>query len=103
MTADSFRSADGPARRPDVEWITFDGEAVLYDPTAHTLHRLNAGATAVWAACDGTVPMDRITSAIEDAYSGSPGEIARDVPAVIAQFRRLGLLRPEPAERDAAC
>jgi Coenzyme PQQ synthesis protein D (PqqD) len=100
---DPSRITDSPMRRPDVEWVELDGEAVLYDPTAHTLHRLNAGATAVWAVCDGTVPMDRITSAIEDAYSGSPGEIARDVPAVIAQFRRLGLLRPEPAERDAAC
>jgi hypothetical protein len=48
-------------------------------------------------------PMDRITRAIEDAYCGPPGEIARDVRAVIAQFRRLGLLRPELAEHDAAC
>jgi hypothetical protein len=43
-------------RRPDVEWLELDGEAVLYDPTAHALHRLNTGATAVWAASDGTVP-----------------------------------------------
>jgi Coenzyme PQQ synthesis protein D (PqqD) len=103
MIADSSRSADGPARRPDVEWVTLDGEAVLYDPTAHALHRLNTSATAVWAACDGTAPLGRITTAIEDVYSAPPGEIAREVPAVIAQFRRLGLLRPEPAEGDGAC
>jgi len=67
------------------------------DPTAHVLHRLNAGATAVWAACDGTAPMDRITRAIEDVYSGPPGDIARDVAAVIDRFRRLGLLQRSPA------
>jgi hypothetical protein len=102
MSQDAHSSeADRPVRRPDVEWVTLDGEAVLYDPTANVLHRLNPTAAAVWAACDGTEPMHRITSAIEDAYSGPPGEIARDVPAVINRFRRLGLLRVAPGKRDA--
>jgi hypothetical protein len=92
------RGADRPKRRPDVEWVTLDGEAVLYDPTANVLHRLNAGAVAVWAACDGTASMDGITKAIVDAYSGPPGEIGRDVPAFIARFRRLGLLQPSSVE-----
>jgi Coenzyme PQQ synthesis protein D (PqqD) len=99
-SVDPSREADRPTRRPDVEWVTLDGEAVLYDPTGHTLHRLNAAATAVWAACDGTAPSDRITSAIENAYSGPPGEIARDVPVVIDRFRRLDLLRRAPDGDD---
>jgi coenzyme PQQ synthesis protein D (PqqD) len=96
--ADPSRGAERPTRRPDVEWATFDGEAVLYDPTANVLHRFNAGAVAVWAVCDGTASIDGITRAIVDAYSGPPGEIGRDVPAVIAQFRRLGLLLPSSVE-----
>ena len=96
--ADPSRGAERPTRRVDVEWVTLDGEAALYDPTANVLHRLNAGAAAVWAVCDGTASMDEITRAIVDAYSGPPGEIGRDVPAVIARFRRLGLLQPSWVE-----
>jgi hypothetical protein len=48
---DSSRYAAFPARRPEVEWVELDGEALLYDPTTQVLHRLNRGAAAVWAAC----------------------------------------------------
>jgi hypothetical protein len=92
---------DIPMRRSDVEWVELDGEAVLYDPRAHTLHRLNASAATVWRACDGTAAPDQITRAIEDGYSGSRGSIAPDVSDVIAQFRRLGLLE-RPGEDAAA-
>jgi Coenzyme PQQ synthesis protein D (PqqD) len=94
-------TTDHPMRRPDVEWVELDGEAVLYDPTAQVLHRLNASAAAVWAACDGTASVDRITSVIAHTYSGAQGDVARDVPPVIDQLRRLGLLRPSPAEGAA--
>jgi Coenzyme PQQ synthesis protein D (PqqD) len=83
----------GPARRPDVEWVELDGEVVLYDPAAHVLHRLNREGAAVWAACDGRNTAEGIISAIDDAYAGSSQAIARDVPAAIDRFRRLGLLR----------
>jgi Coenzyme PQQ synthesis protein D (PqqD) len=91
-----------PTRRPDLEWVELDGEVVLYDPGAHTLHRLNAGAAAVWAACDGAAAQEYITRAIEETYSGPRGAIERDVPAIIAEFRRLNLLLQSPAESDDA-
>jgi hypothetical protein len=100
-SVDRSRDADRPTRRPDVEWVTLDGEAVLYDPTGHTLHRLNAAATAVWAACDGRATPAEIIQVIDGTYEGSPQEIARDVPAVIDRFRRLGLLRRAPDGDDA--
>jgi hypothetical protein len=92
---------DGPTRRPDVEWVTLDGEAVLYDPTAHTLHRLNAAAAAVWAACNGRATPAEIIRVIDGTYEGSPRAIAHDVPAVIDRFRQLGLLRRAPDGDDA--
>jgi hypothetical protein len=98
---DSSRFAAFPARRPGVEWVELDGEAVLYDPTTQVLHRLNRGAAAVWAACDGTSSADEIIRALDDAHSGSRRAIARDVPAVINRFRGLGLLRS--AEVGPAC
>lgn len=93
----------GPARRADVEWVELDGDAVLYDPAAHVLHRLNPEAAAVWAACDGRTTAEGIIGAIDDAYAGSSEAIARDVPAAIDRFRRLGLLhRARAADDDDA-
>lgn len=85
--------ADTPARRSDVEWVELDGEAVLYDPRSQTLHQLNAGAAAVWAALDGSTTTSQITHLIEGAYQGAKDAIARDVAAVIRRFRRSNLLR----------
>jgi hypothetical protein len=101
-SAHPMRDTAIPVRRADVEWVVLDGEAVLYDPSAHTLHRLNAGAAAVWTACDGTASQGQITRTIEDAYPGSEGVIARDVPAVIESFRRSSLLEQSPAEGGSA-
>jgi Coenzyme PQQ synthesis protein D (PqqD) len=56
----------------------------------------------VWAACDGIASPDEIAHLIEEAYAGSRQAIARDVPAVINRFRRLGLLRPTTGEGDDA-
>ena len=99
-SVDPSREADRPTRRPDVEWVRLDGEAVLYDPTGDSLHRLNAAATAVWAACDGRATPAEIIRVMNGTYEGSPRAIARDVPAVIDRFRRLGLLRRVPGGDD---
>jgi Coenzyme PQQ synthesis protein D (PqqD) len=100
-TTEHSSALDLPVRRADVEWVKLDREAVLYDPRAHMLHRLNAGAAAVWAACDGTASAGQITRSIQDTHSGSRGVIERDVTAVIERLRRLDLLWPSPVERDA--
>jgi hypothetical protein len=57
---DRPRDAENPSRRPDVEWVELDGEAVLYDPTQLTFDRLSRGGAAVCAACDGTVSSEQI-------------------------------------------
>jgi Coenzyme PQQ synthesis protein D (PqqD) len=101
-SGEPLHGSDVPARKPDVEWVELEGEAVLYDPEVSMLQRLNRGAAAVWAACDGIDSSDEIARAIAGAHAGSPEEITRDVPAVINRFRRLGLVLPSAGERDAA-
>lgn len=88
----------GPARRADVEWVELDGDAVLYDPAAHVLHRLNPEAAAVWAACDGRTTAEGIIGAIDDAYAGSSEAIARDVPARYRPVSSVG-----PSTSGAGC
>jgi Coenzyme PQQ synthesis protein D (PqqD) len=96
-TSDPSPGSRVPVRRADVEWVELDREAVLYDPEAQVLHRLNTGAAAVWAACDGSASVEQITRAIEHTHSGPRDAITRDVAAAIDQLRRLRLLRPVPA------
>ena len=91
---------DTPTRRADVEWVELDGEAVVYDPRAHAMHRLNLSAAAVWAACDGTASTDRIIDAFESMFAEPRGAIATDVRAIIEQFRRLSLLTESPVEDE---
>jgi Coenzyme PQQ synthesis protein D (PqqD) len=91
---DALSPLEIPARREDVEWIELEGEAVLYDPSAHMLHRLNREAAAVWRSCDGSASTGQITCTLEEAYPASRETIATDVPAVIERLRRLSLLRP---------
>jgi hypothetical protein len=88
-----------PTRRTDVEWVELDGEAVVYDPRAEALHRLNVSAAAVWEACDGTASTDRIIGAFEEMFAEPPA-IASDVRAIIDRFRRLGLLKESPVEDE---
>jgi hypothetical protein len=86
-----------PARRSDVQWVDLDGEAVVYDPSAQTLHRLNRSATSVWRACDGRTSLVDIVRLLQSTHSGPDDVIARDVCEVVRSLRRTGLLR-EPAE-----
>jgi hypothetical protein len=96
------REGAAPQRRLDVEWIELDREAVLYDPRARTLHRLNAPAAAVWTACDGSATAEEISRALKGAYrEPSAAAIEDDVRALIARFRRLNLLEQSSVEADA--
>jgi hypothetical protein len=88
-----------PLVRSDVEWVELDGEVVVHDPRARTLHRLNATATAVWTACDGAASVVEIVRAVQEYYAGPRDGIARDVRSIIQRFRRLGLVRVAPARR----
>lgn len=81
-----------PLRRPDVEWIELDGEAVVHDPRTGSLHRLNASAASVWAASDGSSTVDDIVGAMRETYAGHDNAIAHDVHEALTQLRREGLL-----------
>src|SRR5688572_25028723 len=40
--------------RPDLVTRTIDGEVVILDQSAGTVHHLNATASHIWSECDGT-------------------------------------------------
>lgn len=91
-----------PATRPvarvaDVTVVELDSEAVVYDRRTGVLHHLNAGATLVFRACDGTSTIAELAGDIA-AVAGKPVEmIEPEVRAAIRGLRKADLL--EPARR----
>ena len=82
-----------PRRRPDVRAeVLPDGSMALYDPCTRVAYALNASATLVWQACDGTCATTSISDGLSAVYDAPPDVIAGDVAALLHDLTRLGLL-----------
>jgi hypothetical protein len=84
--------ASVPVPRASVEWVELDGEAVLHDSGAGTLHRLNPTAAVVWAHCDGSRSVAEIVRLLQRAHPGADDAIGRDVRGLMERLRRLHLI-----------
>lgn len=96
MTASGFDDATVPVRAPHVAWVVLDGEAVLHDTLAGTLHRLNPSATTVWEACDGSARVAAIVESLHAAFSGPAEAIGNDVRDLLASLGDSGLIVAAP-------
>lgn len=81
-----------PAARTDVEHVVLDGEAVVYDVAAGTLHHLNASATAVWSRCDGRSAVAKVLTDLAREFDVDVDVIERDVALVIEALVEQGLV-----------
>lgn len=80
--------------RPAVLW-ELDGEAVLYDPSAHEAIYLNAAALDIWRAADGACDLESV-AARRAALSGVGIEECRtDARHVMEAMTRHGWLKWE--------
>jgi hypothetical protein len=84
-----------PRLRPDLMARTVDGEAVVLDRAGGRVHQLNATASFVWSRLDGRTPPQEVVAAVAEAFDVEPETAARDVNALLEQFRALNLLAPE--------
>jgi hypothetical protein len=94
----SARDVYLPVPRADVEWVDVDGSAVLHDPAAEVVHRLNSAATEVWEACDGSRSVADIVRALQRAHPDAGDVLGRDVRELVETFRRLHLLAECPQQ-----
>jgi len=78
--------------RPDLVTRSIDGEVVILDRSAGTVHHLNATASHIWSECDGTQSAADIAARVAASFNGVPETVLEDVLATLADFRRLGLL-----------
>ena len=69
-----------------------DGETVLLDREGDRVHQLNATASFVWSKLDGNASAEDVAAAVTEAFEVEPETAARDVSALLDQFRTLNLL-----------
>jgi hypothetical protein len=84
--------ATKPSVRPDLDVVEVDGEAVVYDGDARTVHHLNQSAALVFSLCDGMSTVAQIAEAIADVYEMPQDEVLAQVKPLVADLRRLRLL-----------
>jgi hypothetical protein len=78
--------------RSDLATRAVEGELIILDRTAETVHHLNATATYIWSACDGTHSADDIVASLTASFGDVPPTVLGDVLTTLADFRRRGFL-----------
>ena len=81
-----------PQRRLDLLCRTIEGEAVILNDQAGTLHRLNPTASVIWDCCDGTSSVDDIVARLASAYDVDLRTCQKDVSEIILKLESLNLL-----------
>ena len=84
---------DRPRRRAEVVLRELGTEAMLYDPAADRVVRLNATAQRIWACCDGTRDVTSIVASLRAAFMvAAEAELEADVRLTLQAFAEAGLL-----------
>jgi hypothetical protein len=82
-------------RSPAVIYEVVDGRAVLVDPDGVELITLNAVATLVWEALDGTREVPELATAIVDGLEGvTLPDLEHDIGEFLNEVEAAGLITP---------
>jgi hypothetical protein len=82
-----------PRGRGDVVRRDLGTEAMLYDPVADRIVRLNRTALRIWDLCDGARDLAEIAGALAADFAAGPGaDVRADVGAAVGAFAAAGLL-----------
>ena len=84
-----------PVHSPDVDHLAFGDEVLVFD--GELLQRLVGSAAAIWGRIDGVRSSERIIRDLAKDF-GSAAELAKDVPAFLAELERAGLIHLEPTQ-----
>lgn len=81
-----------PPRRQDVIEEPLDGEAVLFDPSNGSIHRLNQTALEVWRRCDGRATVEEIAqrqTELNDVEYDTALDFVEQVLALLVESKLL--------------
>lgn len=80
-------------RSPAVVYEVVDGRAVLVDPDGEELITLNAVATLVWEALDGTRGVPELATAIAPGLEGvTLPDLEHDIAEFLGEIEAAGLI-----------
>jgi hypothetical protein len=83
-----------PAAAPWVATVELDGEAVLFDERAGTLHHLDQVATIIWVRFDGSITLDALAGELSATFGAEPEQVRDDLLGFTRQLDAQQLLVP---------
>jgi len=81
-----------PRGRSDVGVAQRDGNHVLVDRSAGTVHVLNETAAVIWACLDGSGTIGEIANDLAEVFARDPREVLDSIVDTVKGFARAGLL-----------
>ena len=81
-----------PRTRADLTVVELDGEAVIFDERAQTLHHLNPTATLVFTLLDGTASVDELAADIAEGAALPIDDVRTQMNDLVHTFTEAGLL-----------
>lgn len=81
-----------PQQIDDTETVVLEGEAVVFHPLSHTVHRLAATSAAVWLWCDGASTVEELAAELTLAFGGDATTAKAAVTDALHQLMAHGLL-----------
>ncbi|MDH3754864.1 MAG: PqqD family protein [Acidimicrobiia bacterium] len=89
--------------RPDVIAAPIDDGAVVYDPRAGRIHRLNSTGWLLWQCCDGHATVDDLVEDLVGVFDGPTDDVGASVRDLVASLRAESLLvDSSPTDRTEA-
>ena len=73
-----------------------EDEALILDLNKDQIHQLNTTAAFVWNNCDGSTPIDEVTTRLTEEFDIDSDTAKNDIEQILKQLRELELI--EPAE-----
>ena len=90
VTQPAPTGSEGPRRADGVDWLLFDGEAVLFD--GEHLHHLDPPGAAIWQALDGTRTLDQVATKLAADFGANAQQVLLDVEDLVRVFRTRSLV-----------
>lgn len=82
-----------PERREDVICREEEFGAIIFDPLAGRMHKLNREGYLIWNLCDGKADIERITEKIAEMEGENPEEAKPAVEAFLKEMEQRKLIR----------
>jgi hypothetical protein len=90
-----------PKMRADLEVVEIDGEGLVYDGPAGSVHYLNPTAAILFQLCDGKATVEENGEALAEAFGIPLEQATKHVEILVSGFYTAGMLEGRRARAHA--